>query len=293
MAVYFLDSNGKLWATFYSTGQWAHYWADCGVPPRGGLFGGDGREIEVSNDFDYSGNFLTSVWAVQDSTRIVENHGPYVGDRNTRTWNTYTYSGSSVLTSQVKPVAVTWYDRYGARTPAYAHTRVMIGLGDGSDVLAFYRGDFGTTMLQELLGQPTISALAGGAYVQGDPNCPTCFTQKSLVMTFDNNTKTYNYLAKDNIQTNPLPPWTALPPPTGGATSSSPFTRVDMGGGTGPVYVINNVGHLVELDPVTNGWTDSGQPGHPERSTSLSRRLPQREAPRQSDGAAVASTQSR
>jgi hypothetical protein len=82
-------------------------------------------------------------------------------------------------------------------------------------------------------------------------------------MAYDNSTNGYAYLAKDNnSHTYQPPPWAAVPLPPGHVTSSSPFTRVDLGmSSAGTVFVVNDLGHLLEFNPATNLWADKGYPG--------------------------------
>jgi NedA-like, galactose-binding domain len=259
MAVYFVDGGGGLWQAMYSSGVWAGFWASLSVAGSFDLL--VGKEIEVSNEFN-NGVFLTSVWAVGNGHTLVENHGAFAGDRFSRTWSNYAFDDGHFhpLDPAVKPVAVTWYDRLGQRNPSFVHTRVMVERTYGSGVEAFYRGAFGGSSAWDDLGLLTSFPVSAGAYVGDCGGCPSP-PQESLVMAFDDQAQGLAYLAKDNTNVNPPPTWTAVPPLPSNASSNHPFTRVDLGPGSGTVFAINSEGHLFELDPSTRIWADRGYPG--------------------------------
>jgi hypothetical protein len=249
MAVYFIGTNGLIYTATYNNGVWSQ-WTWLGFPLGGGGLAGP---IEVTSEFN-NGVFSTSVWVV-GRNMLQENRGVFNGSR---TW--INHFGN--FTQGQRPAGVTWYDRTGAMNPSFAHTRVYLQSYPDGAVQAFFR-EPGEVTGWDNVDRIMASPMSAGVFVG---NCGGCLNppEESVVLglNFTAGWPDYVYLPKDNGNTSPSYQDTWIPIIHGDNFPQHPsFTRMDYGGGIGPIYAVNNSGHLMELNPATNTWLNHGYPG--------------------------------
>jgi hypothetical protein len=140
------------------------------------------------------------------------------------------------------------------------HNRVNVRT-QANDIWAFIREPGGGTGWDPLDQKTATPIMSAGPYVGSCGGCPNPPELSAVVARPSSSSGSLVYLAKDNTNTGAsfVDVWTQMPFPF--ANSNSPFSRADISGGIGSVYVVNPRGRLNEYVPSTNQWVNLGYPG--------------------------------